>query len=104
MISLDEHNSGVIWDTDFDTKDVLNNIACPKCGKELVDVDRRVILASNPPQLGVKCPWCGYRGFRYFKMIAAKKRRLDRIYEACQTVARKNRHKTDPVKEWWGMA
>jgi hypothetical protein len=33
-------------------------------------------------------------------MIAAKKRRLARIYEACISVAETKR-KLDPVKHWW---
>ncbi|DBA35132.1 TPA_asm: hypothetical protein vir515_00047 [Caudoviricetes sp. vir515] len=65
MISLEEHNSQIIWDADFETKNAPNNIACPNCGTELVDVDRKMILASNPPQYEIKCPNCGYHGYRY---------------------------------------
>lgn len=41
-----------------------NGIACPKCGKELIDSNPKVTLTSNPPQKNVDCPWCGYRGHR----------------------------------------
>lgn len=44
---------------------VPNGIACPGCGEELVDVDRSMILCSNPPQYSVICPKCSYRGNRY---------------------------------------
>lgn len=40
-----------------------NGIACPKCGKELCD-DAQSLLCSNPPQLRVMCPACGYRSTR----------------------------------------
>ena len=41
-----------------------NDIACPKCGKELWDSTPMMMLTSNPPQKNVHCPACGYRGYR----------------------------------------
>jgi len=40
-----------------------NGIACPECGKELMDSDT-MILTSNPPRRNVHCPSCGYIGYR----------------------------------------
>lgn len=42
-----------------------NGIACPNCGKELGDDVNGVVLTSLPPQVGVLCPACGWRGSRY---------------------------------------
>ncbi len=66
MKTLDEHNKQAReWHIDLNSqRDMPNGIACPKCGGELVDVDRGRVLASNPPQYDVKCPACGYRGYR----------------------------------------
>lgn len=41
-----------------------NGIACPKCGKELVDCDRGEILTSYPPQYAIRCLACPWRGYR----------------------------------------
>lgn len=45
---------------------LLNGIACPKCGAELADTNPNMIMTSNPPQTGVNCSdqACGYRGYR----------------------------------------
>ena len=42
-----------------------NGIACPNCGKELIDSNPYLILTSNPPQTATKCLNCGYQGSRY---------------------------------------
>ncbi len=42
-----------------------NGIECPKCGRELWDSDPTSTLTSNPPQMNVHCPACGWRGYRY---------------------------------------
>lgn len=42
-----------------------NGIACDKCGHELMDSCPNVMLASNPPQLNVHCPKCGFTGYRF---------------------------------------
>jgi len=41
-----------------------NGIACPKCGKELLDSNHSMTLTSNPPQKNVHCAACGYAGYR----------------------------------------
>lgn len=41
----------------------LNNIACPKCGAELQDVDGLRTL-SNPPKVEVECSVCDFTGYR----------------------------------------
>ena len=41
-----------------------NGIACPSCGQELVDSHRHLILNSSPPQKGIHCQSCDYRGYR----------------------------------------
>ena len=43
---------------------VKNGIACPDCGEGLLDSTPMYILDSNPPQKAVKCPSCGYSGYR----------------------------------------
>jgi len=65
MRTLEEHNDEVL---DFVKRMTSypkpNDIACPKCGEELMDTDNRV-LTSNPPQRNIHCPSCGYRGYRF---------------------------------------
>ena len=41
-----------------------NGIACPDCGKELVDSAPMITLASNPPQKNTRCESCDYTGYR----------------------------------------
>jgi hypothetical protein len=41
-----------------------NGIACPGCGKELVDFEPGVLLLSNPPHVRTACPACGWKGTR----------------------------------------
>jgi len=41
-----------------------NGISCPQCHNELWDSDPTMILTSNPPQMNIHCPVCGYRGYR----------------------------------------
>jgi len=41
-----------------------NGIACPKCGKEMFDIEPTMTLTSDPPKKKIKCPWCGYIGYR----------------------------------------
>jgi len=61
MKTLYEHNRE-IWDQ-FVKEHRPNGLACPKCGKELVDVG--VIQLAQPPQYGVLCESCGFTGDRY---------------------------------------
>lgn len=41
-----------------------NGIACPTCSGELVDSHPGITLTSNPPQVNVACPACGFTGYR----------------------------------------
>jgi len=57
------------WNDDIlrmrNTKAKPNSIACPICSKELWDTAPNMLLTSNPLQLKVHCPSCGYKGYRY---------------------------------------
>ncbi len=63
MKTLDQHNrerrQGYMAEPD-----PHNGIACPQCGKELLDSAPNVVLTSNPPQKNVKCEWCDFHGYR----------------------------------------
>lgn len=41
---------------------VRNGIQCPQCGKELRDVNRNVVLTTNPPRKAVMCIDCNWTG------------------------------------------
>jgi hypothetical protein len=63
MFTLDEWNSNANkYYTNLNIYPKLNNIACPKCGKEMYDTDNN-ILTSNPPKKNIHCI-CGYKGYR----------------------------------------
>jgi DNA-directed RNA polymerase subunit RPC12/RpoP len=66
MKSLDEFNAerGRHWKFLNDPSPVPNGIACPECGKEMLDSNPMVTLTSNPPQKNIHCPECSYRGYR----------------------------------------
>lgn len=44
--------------------DVPNGIACPKCGMQMMDTDRRLVLTTSPPQYNIHCPACKHQDFR----------------------------------------
>ena len=66
--SLAEHNEMMIvahqsgW-VDMHTPRP-NGIACPACGKELVDTRPYALLTSSPPKKDVSCQSCDYSGYR----------------------------------------
>ena len=64
--TLDKHNSDArkFHHNANDNKPRLNGIACPKCGKELLDSHPNITLTSYPPQKNVKCSECDYVGYR----------------------------------------
>jgi len=62
--TLEEHNRGMINDEVIDNSPVLNNIACPQCGKELYDSRPLMILTSLPAQKEIHCESCNWTGFR----------------------------------------
>lgn len=41
-----------------------NGIACPSCGKELMDSSPSIILPSAPPSKQTHCSACDYSGTR----------------------------------------
>ena len=66
--NLSEHNA-TNWTFHrglLEQSPVLNGIACPKCGKELLDTHPNQILTSMPPQKNVGCSSkkCDYTGYR----------------------------------------
>ena len=66
--SLAEHNtmnSTFHWGL-MGQSPVLNGIACPKGGEELLDTQPNVTLTSMPPQKNVGCSSkkCDYTGYR----------------------------------------
>lgn len=62
LVSLADFNT--VKRTQHQYIDVPNGIACPTCGNELVDSDKRCVLASDPPKLNIKCLNCNYSGYR----------------------------------------
>lgn len=65
--SLKDFNAGrwAVWDQVGPVSAATyNGIACPGCGRELMDTNPSVILCSNPPQKDVHCPHCRWRGQR----------------------------------------
>ena len=43
---------------------IPNGIACPECGKEMMDSNPYMTLASIPPKKNINCPSCGHIDFR----------------------------------------
>lgn len=43
---------------------IPNGLACPWCGKELMDTCPAITLASYPPKKDVHCSNCTYKGYR----------------------------------------
>jgi len=66
--TLSEHNSEAskTQATSMVFTPILNGIACPKCGKELLDSQPNIILTSNPSQKNTCCSnkKCDYTGYR----------------------------------------
>lgn len=66
LISLREHNARRQQPVYFPSSEpVPNGIACPECGKELVDSTPGVALLTHPIQYRIHCPSCGYSGTRF---------------------------------------
>lgn len=66
--SLEEHNttsSTFHWSM-LGQKPILNGIACPKCGEELLDTKPNMTFTSMPPKKSVSCSSeeCDYTGYR----------------------------------------
>lgn len=68
MKTLSDHNTlarGEMYFPNYYGTPRPNGLACDKCGHELIDSSPNVMLASNPPQLNVHCPKCGFTGYRF---------------------------------------
>ena len=66
LIPLSEHNALIeasVHDP-MGNEPRPNGIACPSCGKELVDTSPNMILTSHPPLKNVFCRKCGWSGTR----------------------------------------
>lgn len=63
LLSLDEFNRKRLDLYEVRGGPRPNGIACPECGQELFDTDRRETLMSNPPKTRIHCA-CGYTGYR----------------------------------------
>ena len=65
--SLAEHNariqSQLQWDSIVQSRP--NGIACPKCGKELLDTNPTQVLLTSPVQYRIHCSACDYTGTRF---------------------------------------
>lgn len=65
LISLHEHNAQRQQPVYYPvSKPIPNGIACPECGKELVDSSPDWALPTYPIQYRIHCPSCGYDGTR----------------------------------------
>ena len=63
MKTLDQHNNERRMGYEAEV-DPHNGIACPECGKGMMDSEPNMTLTSNPPQKAVKCEWCDFHGYR----------------------------------------
>ena len=65
LVPLDEYNK-LAFERHLRAKDnpTATGIACPRCGSELHDKYKDVVLTSSPPQKNVVCFTCGYTGLR----------------------------------------
>jgi len=65
--SLAEHNARMqklqMWDSIVQSRP--NGIACPECGKELLDTNPNFALLTSPVQYRVHCSACDYVGTRF---------------------------------------
>lgn len=62
LTSLAEHNSKAADRYRLEGEPRLNGIACPSCGKELMDSSPSILLMTAPPQKHIHCMACDFRG------------------------------------------
>jgi hypothetical protein len=60
--TLDEYNREKMMASDYENSG--NGIACPSCGKELVDSQPGVALLTDPQRYAINCPACFWSGLR----------------------------------------
>lgn len=69
MKTLNDHNSeklkcyAKLDDNEKPNTGVPNGIACPECGKQMLDT--KTMARSYPPKRKVFCPACNYRDWKY---------------------------------------
>ncbi len=65
LVSLEDHNTKQrdLYARHARRHAKPNGIACPDCGRELVDTSPNFTLLSVPPKKHVGCNRCGYRGY-----------------------------------------
>lgn len=64
LISLEAHNQARMKAAVL-AQQKRTGIACPRCGRELVDRYADVVLTSCPPMKDVVCNNCGFTGHRF---------------------------------------
>ena len=64
LISLADFNETILRRNRECPKRPVNGIACPQCGKELVDTQPTNVRLSTPMQKTVACDSCGFTGNR----------------------------------------
>ena len=65
MKTLDEYNEEMRKKrSEFDKIKHLSGVACNKCGTEMHYPEPGAQHLSNPPCMSVKCPKCGYSGYK----------------------------------------
>lgn len=65
MQTLDQHNQQALGMFQLNIQPHPNGIACPRCGKELLDTNPNFALLTSPVQYRVHCSACDYVGTRY---------------------------------------
>lgn len=61
---LEEHNERMIKSHYISNTTCPNNLACPKCGEELLDSDQSISLTSWPAKKSIHCLKCDFKGYR----------------------------------------
>jgi len=60
--TLEQHNARVAEAYRLSGLPRKNGIACPSCGKELMDTSPAIVLPSAPPTRHIHCATCGFKG------------------------------------------
>jgi len=64
LVSLQEFNRVAMLSYREEVRDRPNGIACPTCGKELVDGNPALVTLGSPPTTQVRCKFCWFTGSR----------------------------------------
>lgn len=63
MKTLDEHNAIKMQLYCMINANLKNDIACPRCGEEMIDSKLNVVLTSYPLKKQVTCEKCSFNGY-----------------------------------------